>query len=335
MSGWRAACSRSRLPSPFGFCVPHPVSRYPLTWRLLDAVEAIAAFCWPRPLHRLTGVLLLLPAILLVGILVIGLVTMGDSSLRLLDTETFEQSEHWSLANYALLAEQPTYLTLFGRSALAATLVTLITLVFAFPYAYAMVRTPSRRVRKFLLVSLFLPFFIGQVVRAYGWLIVLGQEGLLNRVLAVAGIGPFKMLYTFPAVVFGLVQYMLPFAVLLIAPAITAIPEEVELASESLGADGWRTFRHVTLPMASPGLFAATLVVFTLTLTDYAMPVVLGGGTQDFIANAVYDAFFRISDNGLGSAVALALVFLATTAAGALMTVLGAGTLGFDGGRRK
>jgi putative spermidine/putrescine transport system permease protein len=303
----------------------------PVIWRLLDAVEALAALVWPRRLHRFTGWLMLAPALLLVGLLVVGLVYMGDSSLRLLDTETFEQSTDYSLDNYRALIEQSTYLTVFMRSTVAALLVTAITLVLAFPYAYLMVRTRSSGVRKFLLISLFLPFFIGQVVRAYGWLIVLGREGILNNLLGLAGFGPYRMIYNTPSLIFGLVQYMLPFAVLLIAPAVTAIEEELELASESLGADWMRTFVHVTLPLARPGLVAAAVVVFALTLTDYAMPVVLGGGTNDFIANAVYDAFFRISDNGLGSALAIALVLFGSTLVGFLLTLLGAGTLGMSG----
>lgn len=303
----------------------------PVTWRLLDAVEVLAALVWPRRLHRFTGWLMLAPALLLVGLLVAGLVYMGDSSLRLLDTETFEQSADYSLDNYRALIEQSTYLTVFVRSTVAALLVTAITLVLAFPYAYLMVRTRSSGVRKFLLISLFLPFFIGQVVRAYGWLIVLGREGILNNLLGLAGFGPYKMIYNQPSLIFGLVQYMLPFAVLLIAPAVTAIEEELELASESLGADWKRTFVHVTLPLARPGLVAAAVVVFALTLTDYAMPVVLGGGTNDFIANAVYDAFFRISDSGLGSALAIALVLFGSTLVGILLTLLGAGTLGMSG----
>ena len=100
-----------------------------------------------------------------------------------------------------------------------------------------MVRTPSSALRKLLLIALFLPFFIGQVVRAYGWLIILGNEGLLNQLFGLVGLGPFRMIYNYPAVLFGLVQYMLPFAVLMLAPALTAIPEEIERAAESLGAN--------------------------------------------------------------------------------------------------
>ena len=98
------------------------------------------------------------------------------------------------------------------------------------------------------------------------------------------------------AVIVGLVQFMLPFAVLLLAPAVVAIPEEVELASKSLAGAHWPTIWHVILPMAKPGLIARRVVVFTLTMTDFAMPEIIGGGTTDFIANAIYDGFFQISD---------------------------------------
>jgi putative spermidine/putrescine transport system permease protein len=299
--------------------------------RLLDLLEALRAAVWPRAFARFVPLVFLLPAVLLVGLLAAGVVILAEASLHLLDPETFETGAEVTLANYRQIAAQPVTWIVLGRSLAAATIVTAITLGLAFPYAYAMVRTPRPWVRKALLASLFLPFFIGQVVRAYGWLILLGQEGLLNRLLGGVGIGPVRLLWSYPAVLFGLVQYMLPFAVLLIAPAVTAIDDEVERASESLGADWVRTWRHVVLPMARPGLVAAALVVFTLTLTDYAMPVVLGGGMHDFVANAVYDAFFRLSDTGLGAAWAVALVTVATFAAAVLMTWAGAGTLGFRG----
>jgi putative spermidine/putrescine transport system permease protein len=198
-----------------------------------------------------------------------------------------------------------------------------------------MVRTRSSALRKLLLISLFLPFFIGQVVRAYGWLILLGNQGLLNAAFGWFGLGPFNMIANYEAVIVGLVQFMLPFAALLLAPAVVAIHEEIELASESLGANWLRTMWHVTLPMAKPGLIAASVVVFTLTLTDFAMPEILGGGTTDFIANAIYDAFFQISDKGFGSALSILLVALGSILVALIFALSGAGTLSFVAETRK
>jgi putative spermidine/putrescine transport system permease protein len=287
---------------------------------------------WPRRFKPALPYLLLAPAIILVGLLVLGLAEIADASLRTLDTSTFLMSEDYSLANYRRAISEPLFAVVAGRSLLAALVVTLVTLVFAFPYAYAMVRTRSSVLRKALLISLFLPFFIGQVVRAYGWLIILGNQGLVNEALGLVGIAPQRLLYNYPAVLFGLVQYMLPFAVLMLAPALTAIPEEIEAAAESLGANWIRTFLHVVLPMARPGFIGAGLVVLTLTLTDFAMPAILGGGSQDFIANAIYDQFFRTSDQGLGATLALLLVALGSTLVGFVLVLVGAGTLAM--GRR-
>ena len=273
--------------------------------------------------------LMLAPALVLTAVLVVALAWMAESSLHLLDRSTFMPAPERSLANYVLLAERPVYWRILGKTLLAAVLVTAITLVLAFPYAWAMVRTASAGWRKVLLISLFLPFFLGQVVRAYGWLIVLGKQGLLNSALAGLGLPAVEILYTYPGVLLGLVQYMLPFAVLLLAPAMTAIPEEIELAAASLGARPWATLTTVLLPLAKPGLVAAGIVVFTLTLTDFAMPEIMGGGTTDFMANAIYDGFFQLGDSGLGGALAVVLTALGSLLVAVAFTALGLGTLAY------
>ena len=303
-------------------------SAYPLSWRMFDALESATAAAWPARFVAAVPYLLLLPAVLVTGLLVYGLVEIADSSFRVLDKSTFRLSEFHTLANYERAFTQPLFRNISVRSLFGAVVVTIATLILAFPYAYLMVRTSSAALRRVLLIALFLPFFIGQVVRAYGWLIILGNEGLVNDALGFIGLGPFRMLYTYPAVLFGLVQFMLPFAVLMLAPALSAIPEEMERAAESLGANWLRALLHVTLPMAKPGLIGAGIVVFTLSLTDFAMPAILGGGKNDFIANAIYDQFFRTSDSGLGSTLTLLLIVLGSAVVGIVFALVGTGTLG-------
>lgn len=303
----------------------------PLGWRALDLIERIVASLWPGRSRAAVGWAFLCPALLLVGVLVIGLGYMLEASLHELDITTYRLKDEYSLINYATIAERPVYLIIFWRTLLASVLVTFFALLFAFPYAYVMVRTPSPWIRKLLLIGLFLPFFIGQVVRAYGWLIILGQEGFINAALVSVGLSKLDLLFNYPAVIFGLVQYMLPFAILLIIPAIAAIPEDIELASESLGAHWTSTFRHVVIPMARPGLIGASVVVFTLTMTDFAMPEILGGGTSDFIASAIYDSFFQISNAGLGSALSMLLVTLGSLIVTVVFMIAGTGTLGVRG----
>ncbi len=306
---------------------------YPIRWRVLDAAEAVAAAVWPRRFAPALPYVMLLPAILLIGLLAAGLVEMADTSLRTLDRSTFLLSDDYTLENYRRAVTQPLFTNVSIRSLTGAAIVTAITLPLAFVYAYVMVRTCSGTMRKLLLIALFLPFFIGQVVRAYGWLIILGNQGLVNEALGLVGLGPYRLIYNYPAVIFGLVQYMLPFAVLMLAPALTAIPEDTERAAESLGANWIRAFVHVTIPMAKPGLVGAGIVVLTLSLTDFAIPAILGGGGNDFIANAIYDQFFRTSDAGLGATLALLLVAVGSTLVGIIFALVGTGTLGLRGRR--
>jgi putative spermidine/putrescine transport system permease protein len=291
-------------------------------------IERLRRQIWPDALAPHTGWLLLAPAVALVTLLALSLLVVGDSSFRLLDRATFRLGEDYALGNYRTLIERPVYLWIILKTLLAALIVTGVTLLLAFPYAYLMVRTERPGWRRLLLISLFLPFFLGQVIRAYGWLIILGKQGLLNGLLQALGLPPVALIYSFAGVLLGLVQYMLPFAVLLLAPALSAIPKELELASTSLGARPLSTFRHVVLPLARPGLVAAGVVVFTLTLTDFAMPEIMGGGGNDFIANAIYDGFFQLADAGLGAALAVVLTLLGTALVALVFTLLGAGALG-------
>lgn len=272
--------------------------------------------------------LFLAPAVLLVGLLVVGLGWMAEASLHELDLSTYRLRAEYSAGNYETVWERAVYWRVMARTLAGAALVTLACLVLAFPYAYLLVRTPAALVRKALLMALFLPFFIGQVVRAYGWLIILGREGLANQALTAVGLPAQDLLFGYPTVLFGLVQYMLPFAVLLLIPALAAIPEETERASEGLGAPWWETMLLVVIPMARPGLIGAAVVVFTLTLTDFAIPEILGGGGQDFFASAIYDAFFQISNAGLGAALGLTLTAVGSLIVAAVFALAGTGTLG-------
>lgn len=309
-------------------------SAYLLRWRVMDGLEALVAAIWPKNFSRALPYVMVLPAVLLVMLLVIGMIQIGDSSARTLDRSTFLPSDYYTAENYQRIFTDGLYWNILWRSLMGSVIVTALCLVFAFPYSYLMVRTPSALLRKFLLIALFLPFFIGQVVRAYGWLIILGNQGVVNEVLGLVGVAPIRLLYNYPAVLFGLIQYMIPFAVLMLAPALTAIPEEMEAAANSLGANWWKTFVHVVLPMARPGLVGAGLVVLTLSLTDFAMPAILGGGSQDFIANAIYDQFFRTSDQGMGSALTLILVGVGSLLVGVVFTLFGAGTLAMGRDRK-
>lgn len=298
-----------------------------LRWQLTDLAEAVRATLWPFRRQGATAAAFIIPACLVVFVLVAGLALIVEMSFHVFDYQTFRLGTAYTLSNYTEAIVQPAYLRLLGRSLLAACIVTAICLVFGFPYAYVMVRTRSSLARKLLLIGLFLPFFLGEVVRAFGWLIILGDNGLLTSVLGWFGFGPAQLAYSYTAVIIGLTQYLLPLGILMLAPALTAIPEEVEMASEGLGASWLATLWHVVLPMAKPGLVAGATVIFTIALTNYTMPVILGGGTQDFIANAIYDAFLQLNAPGLGAALSVVVVVLGSVFIGLLYALVSASSL--------
>jgi len=154
---------------------------------------------------------------------------------------------------------------------------TALTLVAAYPVAYALARAPSRAVRSWLLVLTLAPFFTGAIVRTYAWILVLG-----NTVVT----WPVPMLFTERGVLIGLVHFSMPTMILLLAAAISHVDPALERAAASLGATPARVFRRVTLPLSMPGIVSGSLVVFAWTLSAFPTPELLGGGRVKMIANA-------------------------------------------------
>lgn len=214
-----------------------------------------------------------------------------------------------TLGNFrAVLA--PQYLGAIRDTVVLSALTTVLTLVAAYPVAYALARTPSRRVRSLILVLTLAPFFTGAIVRTYAWVLVLG-----NTVIT----WPVPMLFTERGVLVGLVHFSMPTMILVLAAALSHIDPAYERAAASLGATPARVFRRVTLPLSRPGIVAGSLIVFAWTLSAFPTPELLGGGRVKMIANVVKDLGLD-SFNWPGAA-AFAMLALALTLA--LLTLVG------------
>jgi putative spermidine/putrescine transport system permease protein len=184
-----------------------------------------------------------------------------------------------TLANFrAVLAGQ--YVDAVRDTVVLSALTTGLTLVLAYPVAYALARTPSRRARSALLVLTLAPFFTGAIVRTYAWVLVLG-----NTVVT----WPVPMLFTERGVLVGLVHFSMPTMILILAAALSHIDPVYERAAASLGASPARVFRRVTLPLSMPGIVSGCLIVFAWTLSAFPTPELLGGGKVKMIANVVKD----------------------------------------------
>lgn len=216
----------------------------------------------------------------------------------------------FTLENYLAVASEPFYRDTLGTTIFVATLTTLICLACGLPVAYFLARVGARRIKGLLIIMIILPLFTGNAVRTAGWMIVLGDHGVINRLLMGAGLvsEPVKMLYTPWAVVIGLTSVLLPFMIVTLQSVMEGIDRSVEEASCSLGATPLRTFWRVVVPLAMPGIVAGVLLCFILALNAYATPFLLGGPKFRMMAPVLYQQITAINNWPMGASLGFVLM---------------------------
>jgi putative spermidine/putrescine transport system permease protein len=192
-----------------------------------------------------------------------------------------------------------------------AALTTLFSFVLGYPLAYFLARTRSawRGVLMFLVIA---PLMTGVIVRTYGWIVVLGAEGLVNGFLLALGVigKPLQILNTQTAVVVALVHILMPYMVFPLFSALTAQDPNVERAASTLGAGKARIFFEVTLPLSRSGILMGSVLVFTLSAGAVVTPALLGGKDVQMLGQTIYDLVLHTLNWPLASAVASVLVVL-------------------------
>ncbi len=185
--------------------------------------------------------------------------------------------------------------------------VAVLTVLVSYPVALFLARTTSRY--KGLLTALAItPLLVSGVARTYGWMVVLGNQGLVNGTLDTLGLvdRPIQLSNNFTGVVIALVQIFMPIAILVMISGFGRLDQTVEQAAASLGANRWRVFTRVTLPLSLPGVTSAGLLVFVLAISAYVTPRLIGGGRVFVLATEIYDQ----ATNALNWPVAAALSLL-------------------------
>jgi putative spermidine/putrescine transport system permease protein len=229
---------------------------------------------------------------------------------------SFQQFNHetgvqpgFTWASYATVLGDPWYWGVFGRTGWVALLATVLCIAVGVPEAYILsrMRTPWRSI--FLLVIL-APLLVSVVVRSFGWSLVLGPTGFVNRFFEAVGMGPVRMLYTPTAVVIALVHVMLPFMVIPVWTSLQKLDPMVENAALSLGASRATVLGRVVLPQVLPGVLSGGLIVFALSASAFAIPGLLGGRRVKMVATLIYDQYLQELNWPLGAAIALALLAL-------------------------
>jgi spermidine/putrescine transport system permease protein len=215
---------------------------------------------------------------------------------------------HPSLAQYAELAARPRYWALFLRSVAISGVVTLVTVVLAYPMAYFIAFRATKT--KFLwLVLVTIPFWTSYLLRVFAWKVILGYNGVINSGLMSLGLikAPLAfLLYNPTAVVVTLAHAWAAFAILPIYVSLEKIDRSLLDAAADLGDGAIRRFVRVTLPLSLPGVIGAAVLVFVPTTGDYVTPTLVGGPDGVMIANVIEVQFDRIGNWPLGSALAIA-----------------------------
>ena len=216
----------------------------------------------------------------------------------------------FNLENFKRAAE-PIYVLVFRSSSKIAILATVVSLVIAYPSAYAITLARKERQSTYLLLIM-LPFWSNYLIRTYAWIVILNREGLLSLGLVGAGIvpEPVNLLYNEFAVVTGLVYNYLPFVILAIYVSLQRLNPEILEASKDLGASALKTFVRITLPLTLPGVAAGAVFVFVLSIGNFITPDLLGGGQVLMVGNLVYDQFLSARDWPFGAALSLGLIMV-------------------------
>lgn len=248
------------------------------------------------------------PALALFGVMLfVPLALSVMLSFNAFDADKGAIAGTFTFAHYLHVVQDPYYYEIFWRTLRISALVTLICILIGAPEAYILsrMRKPWRSI--FLLIIL-APLLISVVVRAFGWSMLLGPEGLVNAVFKAVGIGPVKLLYNETAVVIALVHVMLPFMVIPVWTSLQKLDPWVENAALSLSASHFTTLRRVVLPQVMPGILSGSLIVFGLAASSFAIPGLLGGRRVKMVATLIYDEYLNELNWPLGAAIALILL---------------------------
>jgi len=257
---------------------------------------------------RLSAAALIGPATFIIAAgLLIPIAILFRYSLDLYEARRFV-IEGYTLANYVTFFSDAYYLGVFFTTVKVALLCTLACLVLGFPLAYVLARTRTRY-KNILIMLVVLPLFVGNAVRAAGWMTLLGSKGMINAGLVGFGFVdvPVEMMFTEGAVIVGIIAVNLPFMVLTLQSVIESIDRSVEEAAFSMGAGPWAMFWRVLWPLALPGIIAGVILTFILGMNAYATPVLLGGPQFKMMAPLVFGQM-QLGNWPFGAAVSFILM---------------------------
>jgi spermidine/putrescine transport system permease protein len=198
-----------------------------------------------------------------------------------------------------------------GRSILLAVLSTLLCIFFGFPLALFLVFRAGRY-RNLLFFLLIIPFWTNFLIRTYAWVVILSDNGWLNHVLELCGLGPQALhwLFTPQAVLLGMFYNYLPYMAMSLYVSVEKLDTKLLEAASDLGAGPIKRFVKIVLPLSIPGLVAGSIMVFVPSLGEFVIPDILGGGTSLFVGNLLAQQFLTVRNWPFGAALSVMLILL-------------------------
>ncbi|MEP0234833.1 MULTISPECIES: ABC transporter permease [Stappiaceae] len=244
-----------------------------------------------KDIKRLTLLLLFAPFALWILLLIllphIGMVIL---SLR---EKVAPRVYEFGFGNYIDFAMEPIYWNTLLRTGSMALLVTALALLIGFPIAYYIAKVAGFRTRGALFLLCLIPLWVSDLIRAFGWILLLRETGVISTFLQWSGAidGPIEFLYNDATVVVGLVYTVILFMIVPLVSTLDGMDNSMIEAGYNLGGNGFTVLRRIIVPYAMPGIVSGCIVVFMLTAGSYLTPILLGGKNSSWFTEQIYDQF--------------------------------------------
>ncbi|MGE0006743.1 MAG: ABC transporter permease [Parvibaculaceae bacterium] len=240
---------------------------------------------------KLSLILLMAPFVLWTGLLVVlPQIGIGYVSLR---EKIGPRNYGFGFGNYVDFLSEPIYWHTLLRTAWMSILVTVLALAIGFPVAYYIAKIARRRARAGLFLLCLIPLWVSDLVRAFGWIMLLRETGIVSGALQWAGLaeGPVELLYNDATVVIGLVYTVILFMIVPLVSTLDGMDNALLEAGYNLGGSRFTVFRRIVVPFAMPGIVAGCIITFMLTAGSYLTPVLLGGKNSSWFTEQIYSQF--------------------------------------------
>lgn len=229
-------------------------------------------------------------------------------------------AQEFSLLNYTRILLDQYHWQVILVTFRIALFTTLICGLVGYPLAWYLVRiVRSELWRHVTVIILVVPLFTSNIVRSFGWMVLLGRNGVVNESLQYLGLTEksIRFLGSELGILIGMVYILLPFVVLAVGTSLSKMDRSLEYASQDLGASPASTFMHVTLPLSLPGLAAGSIMVFALAVSAYVTPALLSGGRVTVLSMLIYQQYSTVFNVNYGGALSIVLLVLTLVLIGA------------------